>query len=80
MVHMTTTKRRARRVRNGVRWLLRSRSARRRDRMRRRDEWERLFPDDPGFLTGVREPRRPRPSPPSDAVALDVPKDSSAGE
>ena len=56
-------------LRRRVRWLLRSRSARRRG-------WdglnERLFPDDPG-LSGVREPRRPNPMPPTDAVALRQP-------
>jgi hypothetical protein len=61
-------------VRRRVRWLLRSRAARRRG-------WdglnERLFPDDPG-LSGVREPRKPRPTPPADAVALRQPTDHSA--
>lgn len=57
-----------------LRRLLRSRAARRRG-------WdglnERLFPDDPG-LSGVREPRRPRPMPPTDAVALRQPTEHSA--
>ena len=57
-----------------VRWLLRSPAA-------RRHGWdgrhERLFPDDPG-LSGVREPRRPRPMPPTDAVALRQPTEHSA--
>ncbi len=60
---------RLRELRRRVRWALRSRAARRRG-------WdglnERLFPDDPG-LSGVREPRRPRPTPPADAVALQQP-------
>lgn len=42
---------------------------------RRRWPWdsgghERLYPDAPPFLGGVREPRRPKPTPPADAVAL----------
>lgn len=65
---------RLRALRRRLRWLLRSRSARRRG-------WggshERLFPDDPG-LSGVREPRRPRPMPPTDAVALRQPTEHSA--
>lgn len=36
---------------------------------------EGLFPDDPPFLSGVREPRRPSPVPPSDAVALEPPNE-----
>ncbi|MGH6655895.1 MAG: hypothetical protein ACRDVE_11905 [Actinocrinis sp.] len=36
---------------------------------------EGLFPDDPPFLSGVREPRRPSPAPPSDAVALEPPNE-----
>lgn len=63
----------ARWVRSRLRWLLRSPSARRRG-------WggghERLFPDDPG-LSGMREPRRPRPGPPTDAVALREPTEHS---
>jgi len=39
---------------------------------------ERLFPDDPPFLSGVREPRRPKPTPPSDAIALQSPVEHSA--
>jgi hypothetical protein len=39
---------------------------------------ERLFPDDPPFLSGVREPRRPKPGPPSDAIALQLPAEHSA--
>jgi hypothetical protein len=39
---------------------------------------ERLFPDDPPFLSGVREPRRPKPSPPHDAIALEPPTEHSA--
>lgn len=39
------------------------------------DDHERLFPDTPPFLGGVREPRRPRPKPPTDAVALKEPRD-----
>ena len=39
---------------------------------------ERLFPDDPPFLSGVREPRRPKPGPPSDAIALQSPVEHSA--
>jgi len=39
---------------------------------------EYLFPDDPPFAAGVREPRRPKPSPPSDAVALQPPTEHSA--
>jgi hypothetical protein len=35
---------------------------------------ERLFPDAPPFLGGVREPRRPKPTPPADAVALREPR------
>lgn len=69
----------ARWVRGSLRRLLRSPAARRRDRMRRggcRGD-ERLFPDDPGFHSGVREPRRPKPTPPTDAVALDIPRDHS---
>jgi hypothetical protein len=31
---------------------------------------ERLYPDAPPFLGGVREPRRPKPTPPADSVAL----------
>lgn len=64
---------RLRELRRRVRWALRSRAARRRG-------WdglnERLFPDDPG-LSGVREPRRPRPTPPADAVALRQPTEHS---
>jgi hypothetical protein len=39
------------------------------------DDHERLYPDAPPFLGGVREPRRPKPSPPTDAVALREPRD-----
>jgi hypothetical protein len=39
---------------------------------------ERSFPDAPPFFGGVREPRRPNPAPPSDAVALRLP--TGAGE
>jgi hypothetical protein len=39
---------------------------------------ERLFPEDPPFLSGVREPRRPKPAPPSDAIALQPPAEHSA--
>jgi hypothetical protein len=39
-----------------------------------RDDHERLYPDAPPFLGGVREPRRPKPTPPSDAVALKEPQ------
>ncbi|MBS2963978.1 hypothetical protein KGA66_13055 [Actinocrinis puniceicyclus] len=63
----------ARWVRTRLHHLLRSRSARRRDGGGGRHE--RLFPDDPGFLGGVREPRRPNPAPPADAVALRPPTD-----
>ncbi len=63
-------------LRTSLRWLLRSRSARRRG-------WggghEGLFPDDPG-LGGVREPRRPRPMPPTDSVALRPPARHSTHE
>jgi hypothetical protein len=38
------------------------------------EDHERLFPDTPPFLGGVREPRRPKPTPPSDAVALKEPR------
>jgi hypothetical protein len=61
----------------GLRRLLRSPSARRWDRMSRGWGGERLFPDDPGFHSGVREPRRPKPTPPTDAVALDIPREHS---
>lgn len=65
----------ARWARPRLRRLLRSRSA-------RRAGWgdgrgERLFPDDPG-LGGVREPRRPRPTPPADNLALRTPSENSA--
>lgn len=63
----------ARWARPRLRHLLRSRSARRRGW----DGRERLFPDDPGLPGGVREPRRPKPMPPSDAVALQPPAPSS---
>lgn len=43
-----------------------------------RGRHERLFPDDPPFLSGVREPRRPKPGPPSDAIALQSPVEHSA--
>ena len=66
----------ARLARDGVRWLLRSPSARRRERMLRR--FGPLLPGDPGFPSGVREPRRPKPTLPSDAVALDIPREESA--
>jgi hypothetical protein len=60
-------------------WLLRSPAARRRDQMMRMGGGhERLFPDDPPFLSGVREPRRPKPTPPSDAIALQPPAEHSA--
>jgi hypothetical protein len=65
---------RLRALRRQLRHLLRSRSARRRGWDGRH---ERLFPDDPG-LSGVREPRRPRPMPPTDAVALREPTEHSA--
>lgn len=38
------------------------------------DDHERLYPDAPPFLGGVREPRRPNPTPPTDAVALKEPE------
>jgi hypothetical protein len=37
------------------------------------DDHERLYPDAPPFFGGVREPRRPKPAPPTDAVALKEP-------
>jgi hypothetical protein len=46
--------------------------------MRGGSGWENLFPDDPGFHSGVREPRRPKPMPPADAVALEIPREGSA--
>jgi hypothetical protein len=63
-----------RRLWRPVRWLLRSRAARRRgwDGGWWDEGHEGLFPDDPG-LSGVREPRRPHPMPPTDAVALREP-------
>ncbi|HEV3169495.1 MAG TPA: hypothetical protein VGZ32_04115 [Actinocrinis sp.] len=39
------------------------------------DGYERLYPDSPPFLGGVREPRRPKPTPPADSVALIEPHD-----
>lgn len=60
-------------LRRRMRCLLRSRAARRRGWSDRWDDgYEGLFPDDPG-LSGVREPRRPHPMPPTDAVALREP-------
>lgn len=67
----------ARWMRDRLRRLMRSPSARRRDRMRRGWGGEDLFPDDPGFHSGVREPRRPKPTLPTDAVALDIPREHS---
>ena len=58
-------------ARHRIRRLLRSRSARLRDLMGG-------LGGDPGFPSGVREPRRPNPKPPSDAVALQVPRENSA--
>jgi hypothetical protein len=66
----------ARMARHGLRRLLRSRSARRADRMRLK--YGPLFPGDPGSPAGVREPRRPKPTLPADAVALDIPREESA--
>lgn len=57
-------------ARGRFRWLLRSRAARQRDRMFG-------IGGDPQFPSGVREPRRPKPKPPSDAVALQVPRENS---
>jgi hypothetical protein len=37
------------------------------------DGHEGLWPDNPPFLSGVREPRRPKPKPPTDAMALREP-------
>jgi hypothetical protein len=72
----------ARWVRRRVRHLFRRRRLHMPHLLRSRStQWgthERLFPDDPPFLSGVREPRRPKPSPPSDAVALQPPVEHSA--
>jgi len=48
-------------------------------RTRKIGRWlsERLRPDDPPYLSGVREPRRPKPNPPADAVALRPPTGGS---
>ena len=66
------------RPRRTLRRLLRRRHMHLRLRLRRRRGWfpdghERLYPDAPPFLGGVREPRRPKPTPPTDAVALKEP-------
>lgn len=58
---------------DGVRWLLRSPTARRMDREMRGGGP--MFPNDPGFPSGDREPRRPKPTLPAGAVALDVPRE-----
>lgn len=71
---MATIQAPARRALHGVRRLLRSPAARRRDRMLLRPGGP-MFPNDPGFPSGDREPRRPKPTLPSDAVALDVPRE-----
>ncbi len=63
----------ARRVRDRMRSLLRSPAARWRDRLPGF-----LFPGDPGSGASVREPRRPKRTPPSDAMALQIPRDHSA--
>lgn len=66
----------ARWARRRLRWVIRRRLARLRGRMRRGGGgYEDLFPDDPGFHSGVREPRRPKPTSPADAVSLDIPRD-----
>lgn len=61
-------------VRHGARWLLRSASARRWDRELRGDGP--YFPNDPGFPSGDREPRRPKPTLPAASMALDVPREN----
>jgi hypothetical protein len=64
-------------ARDRVRRLFRSRAARRRERLWLSGRHEGLFPDDPPFLSGVREPRRPKPKPPADGIALQPPTEDS---